>query len=138
MLIHQRAHDFLRRRRRRMNDRYGDLNSFRGRNRGLSRGRNQAEFNLRKPIRFVYQELRILKRNHTNRGQAASHMHQRRFSASSFPTLTAMKCRMPDSSNSFGTLSWLPLNKFRRSTIVSSAVPRMASVLTKIVEYVSI
>lgn len=83
-----------------------------------------------KSVRFVYEEFRILEQNQMNRGQARP---GRRAYCFKITTLTAMKCRIPDSSNNFGTLSLLPLNKFRLSTMVSSAVPRMASVLTKMV-----
>ena len=51
-------------------------------------------------------------------------------------SLTAIKCLIPASSISFGILSRLPLKSSLRVTILSSAVPRMASVVT--VEILSI
>ncbi|SRR6266576_5526410 len=43
---------------------------------------------------------------------------------------TAIKCLIPASSISFGILSRLPLKSSLRATILSSAVPRIASVVT--------
>jgi len=81
----------------------------------------QGKFNCWKVFRHMCEELGVL------RGEVGEQPLN-----SLVITLTSKKCLTLDPSTSFDMMSWLPLSEFRYLTMFSSAVPRIASVLTRI------